>query len=205
MPSAAPTSAPAGTLPDLLALDFETTGTVRGFPCLPWQLGAVTLRAGRVDLSAPRFDTFLRVPETWPFSSHAPGTHRANRAAIAAAPEAAEIWPMLHARLCAAVPVAHNAATERGVLSRLAPMTRYARWVDTLPLARRAWPGLTDYALEALIPALGLQARLSALVPGRAPHDAYYDAVACALLLEHLLTQPGWRQATLEDLAQWCA
>lgn len=187
-------------LPDLLALDFETTGKVRGFPSLPWQLGAVILRGGRIDLAAPRFDTYLRVPETWPFSAHAPGEHRANRAAIAAAPEAMEVWPALHARLCAAVPVAHNAATERNVLARLAPMTRYPHWVDTLPLARRAWPGLGDYALESLIPTLGLLPRLQELVPGRAPHDAYYDAVACALLLEHLLAQPGWRTATLADL-----
>ncbi len=187
-------------LPDLLALDFETTGKVRGFDSLPWQLGAVTLRGGRVDLAGPRFDTFLRVPAAWPFSAHAPGEHRANRTAIATAPEAMEVWPALHACLRAAIPVAHNAATERGVLARLAPMTRYAHWIDTLPLARRAWPKLGDYALESLIPVLGLQPRLSALVPGRAPHDAYYDAVACALLLEHLLAQPGWNTVSLEDL-----
>ncbi len=187
--------------PTFLALDFETTGTVKGYPSLPWQLGAIELRAGRVVMDGARLDTYLRVPESWPFSAHAPGEHRANRAAIAAAPEPMEVWQSLHAQLMTAVPVAHNASTERNVLARLAPMTRYPRWIDTLRLARYVWPGEASYALEALIPRLGLQPRLEALVPNRAPHDAFYDAVACGLLLEHLLTLPGWEHATVEDLA----
>ena len=183
-----------------LALDFETTGTVRGYPCLPWQLGAVSLIGGKVDLAAPRFDTLLQVPADWPFSKHAPGTHRSNREAIAAAPAFSDVWPSLHAQLSRAIPVAHNAGTERGVLAKAAPMTVYPLWVDTLPLARAIWPGLGDYTLESLIPALGLQPRLTELVPNRAPHDAYYDAVACGLLLELILSLPGWSDAPLELL-----
>ena len=200
--SSEPRSLAVHVLPEFLAIDFETTGTVRGFPSLPWQLGAVTLRGGKVDLSAPSFDTFLRVPETWPFSQHAPGNHRSCREAIATAPEAMDVWPLLHERLSAAIPVAHNAATERGVLARFAPMTRYERWIDTLSLARYAWPGLKDYTLETLTQCLGLLPRLETLVPNRGPHDAYYDAVACALLLEYLLMQPGWQAATIEDLVR---
>lgn len=186
------------------ALDFETTGVVKGFPSLPWQLGCITLSRGVLDLEAPRFDTYLRVPPDYPFSKHAPGEHRAKRAEIAAAPDFASLWPALHAHLMCCIPVAHNAATERGLLTRFAPMTRYPCWVDTLRLARRAYPGLRSYALEALIPALGLQARLEAIVPGRAPHDAYYDAVACALLLEHLLAAETWSTLTLADLCAQC-
>ncbi|MBT7163729.1 MAG: hypothetical protein HN904_13195, partial [Victivallales bacterium] len=52
------------------------------------------------------------------------------------------------------------------------------------------------------IPALGLGQRLTALCPGLAPHDAFYDAMAAALLFEHLLAQPGWGQATIEELSQ---
>ncbi len=185
---------------EFTVLDFETTGVVKGFKSLPWQLGAVTVRAGALDLGAPSFDTYLRVPENYPFSKHAPGEHRANRLAIAHAPEAMDVWQHLHARLSVTVPVAHNAGTERNILLKLAPMTRYPYWVDTLSLTRRVYPGLTSYALEDLLPTLCLQERLSALVPGRAPHDAYYDAVACALLLEHLLALPGWSNACLADL-----
>lgn len=192
--------APARALP-FTALDFETTGVVRGFESLPWQLGAVSLRGGRVDLGAPRLDTLIRVPAGHPFSRHAPGDHRARRGEIAAAPEPLAVWARLHPLLAATVPVAHNVSAERTTLARLAPLTRYPWWVDTLRLARAAWPGLPSHALEALIPALGLLPRLQALAPGRAPHDAYYDALACALLLETLLGQPGWRDLTLADLA----
>ncbi len=186
---------------DFTALDFETTGVVKGFESRPWQLGAVTLRAGVLDLGAPSFDTYLRVPENYPFSKYAPGEHRANRAAIAQAPEAMTVWQQLHPRLTCTIPVAHNTATERNILLKLAPMTRYPYWVDTLKLARRIYPSLSSYALDDLIPLLGLQERLTALVPNRAPHDAYYDALACALLLEHILALPGFESATLADLA----
>ena len=40
-----------------LALDFETTGVVKGYPSLPWQVGAVSLRAGAVNLDALRMDS----------------------------------------------------------------------------------------------------------------------------------------------------
>ncbi len=184
-----------------LALDFETTGHVAGFQNLPWQLGAVTLVRGTLSLEAPRFDTFLGVPLAHPFARHTPGQHRANREAIAEAPPFYEVWPALHARLAAAIPTAHNISTERTLLRRFAPMTNYPMWVDTLPLARHAYPGLGAYSLEALIPRLGLQERLLQLVPGRAPHDAFYDAVACALLLEHLLSLPGWGELPIGALA----
>lgn len=180
-------------------LDFETTGSLKGFACLPWQLGAVTLSRGGAHLGEPVFDTLLCVPETHPFSGNAPGRHAQLRAAIAQAPTAAALWPRLHAQLDATIPVAHNAATERNVLARLAPMTRYPYWVDTLRLVRKAYPLLPSFALDAVIPALGLETELQRRVPGREAHDAYYDAVACALLLQHLLTFPDWAALTLAE------
>ena len=186
--------------PRLTALDFETTGTVRGFSSLPWQVGAVTMDARRLNMDGPQMDTLLCVPEDHPFSPHAPGTYRTRRPDIAAAPAAMEVWPDLHALLSDSIPVAHNISTERTLLRRLAPMTEYPAWIDTLPLARHTWPGLPSYALDRLIPTLGLQSRLEALVPGREAHDAYYDAVACALLLETMLALPGWEHVTPEDI-----
>ena len=65
----------------------------------------------------------------------------------------------------------------------------------------------TDYLLrdgvgEAdLAPALGLERDLRALFPGRAPHDALYDAAACALVLLRLLREPAWSALGPEDLA----
>ena len=94
-------------------LDFETTGTVKGFISRPWQLGAVLMRGTTLSLTDGCFDTLLRVPEDYPFSKHAPGTYVAQRAAIASAPEMQTIWPALHSQLSTTIPVAHNAATER--------------------------------------------------------------------------------------------
>jgi DNA polymerase III epsilon subunit-like protein len=181
-------------------LDFETTGTVKGFISRPWQLGAVLVRGTQLSLTEGCFDTLLRVPEDYPFSKYAPGTYAAQRAAIATAPDILTVWPALHAQLSCTIPVAHNAATERTQLARLAPMTRYPHWVDTLTLSRKIYPSLTSFALDDLIPALGLTPQLQQLVPNRAPHDAYYDAVACALLLIHILSLPGWSTLTLGDL-----
>ena len=42
---------------------------------------------------------------------------------------------------------------------------------------------------------------LERLCPGRAPHDALYDAFACALLLLKLLSFPGWSSLRAEELA----
>jgi DNA polymerase III epsilon subunit-like protein len=181
-------------------LDFETTGTVKGFECLPWQVGAVTVSAQNgLLLDAPHFDTLMRVPLGHPFSGRAPGRHAQLRAEIALAPTAQEVWLKLHAALSTTIPVAHNAATERNVLARLAPMTQYPYWLDTLRIVRKAYPSLKSYALDDIIPVLGLEPQLRALVPGRDPHDAYYDAVACALLLIHLLALPGWGALTLAE------
>lgn len=180
-------------------LDFETTGSVKGFDCLPWQLGAVTANKAGILLEQSRFDTLLRVPESHRFSGRAPGQHALLRAEIAAAPEPMSLWHELHAALSRTIPVAHNAATERNVLARLAPMTRYPYWLDTLRLVRKAYPTLPSYALDEVIPILGLTPELHRLVPGREAHDAYYDAVACALLLVHLLSLPGWADLTLAE------
>lgn len=180
-------------------LDFETTGTVKGFISRPWQLGAVLVRNQKIEPLEGRFDTLLRVPADYPFSKQAPGTYATQRATIALAPEMETIWPALHTQLSATLPVAHNAATERNILARFAPLTHYNVWVDTLFLTRKIYPTLPSFALDNIIPTLGLEQPLKQLVPGRAPHDAYYDAVACALLLIHLLSLPGWSDLTLEE------
>jgi len=43
---------------------------------------------------------------------------------------------------------------------------------------------------------------VQSLAPGRSPHDALYDAIGCAALLEHLFTLPGWGTAPLDTLIQ---
>lgn len=182
------------------AIDFETTGAVPGFPNEPWQVGAVSVPADGPIVRDSCFESLLRVSPDRPFNRWAPGRHAKLRAELAEAPLLPDLWPGL-APLLAGPVAAHNAGTERSLLQAAAPLHVPGPWIDTLALARRAWPAAPSHALEDLVPALGLRPRLEALLPGRAPHDALYDAAACALLLRHVLAQPGWGSLSPAELA----
>lgn len=95
---------------------------------------------------------------------------------------------------------AHNAASERRVIAQAAPLHRPRAWIDTLKLARVAYPNRASHTLTDLVEGLGLRPEVQRLCPGRAPHDALYDAVGCGVLLLHLLSVEGWRDASVEAL-----
>ncbi len=185
----------------ITVVDFETTGSVRGWPVEPWQVGLARVRAGRVDASETR-ESLLRIAPDRPFNPLAPGRHARLRDQLAQAADLPSLWPALAPWLTGLPLSAHNIGTERGILTQAAPLHRFGPWIDTLRLTRRAFPHLASAALEAVVPALGLQARLDALCPDRGPHDALYDALACALLLEHLLALPGWERVTIRALVE---
>jgi DNA polymerase III epsilon subunit-like protein len=202
----------------LTAIDFETTGSVPGWPNEPWQIGLYefTLPSspdgqtpsldgqtafgqrglGRGAPAArggaedpPRlFSSLLRVAPDRPFNRYAPGRHALLRHEIAAAPSLPELWEELAPRLRGRPLVAHNAGTERTILRAAAPLDRLGPWIATLSLARTILPGRTSYALEDLAPSLGLMPTVAALAPSLAPHDALYDAVACGELLRLFFT-----------------
>ena len=87
-------------------------------------------------------------------------------------------WEALYAVLGGRRLVAHNTACEKTVLTRLAPLTRWGPWVDTLKLAKARFPGLPSYRLGDLCAAFGCVPQMA----GRTWHDGLYDAVACANL-----------------------
>ncbi|MDZ8119964.1 3'-5' exonuclease [Pontiella sp. NLcol2] len=184
----------------ITVLDYETTGSVRGFPTEPWQLGMVTLEAGKLDPDS-MFESWLKVDADRPFNPHAPGRHARLRAELAEAPTPQELWPSVKARLTDFPLCAHNVGTEKKFTRQMAPMHRFGLWIDTLRIARKAWPGCTSYALDDLIVLLDLKPEIDALCVGREAHDALYDAVASAKLLEYLLSQPGWGGLTVGELA----
>ncbi len=180
-------------------LDFETTGSVAGWPVEPWQMGLVEVRGGR--LAAVRFESLLRILPDRPFSPHAPGRHARLRRELAVAPTLQDLWPTLASWVSGRPLVAHNIGTERSLLRRAAPLHRFGPWVDTLRLVRLCYPQLASAALEDVVPALGLLPVLQGACPGRGPHDALYDATACALLLLHFLALPGWEAVDVAALA----
>ncbi|HNX52496.1 MAG TPA: 3'-5' exonuclease [Pontiellaceae bacterium] len=182
----------------LTVLDFETTGSVPGFDTQPWQVAAVVLQNGRVD-PQQTFKSLVRVESNRPFNAYAPGKHHKLRDEIAAADEVSGVWKKLEGRVAGRPLAAHNVATEKKFLRQMAPMHHFGPWVDTLALARQAWPKAPSHKLEDLISGLKLEARVRELCPHGEAHDALYDAFACAVLLEHLLTLPGWQNLSVSD------
>lgn len=184
---------------EFTVLDFETTGSVPGWPVEPWQLGMTTIRGGKV-VAEKSDECFFRIAPERPFNPLAPGRHAKLRDMLAHAPSPAEQWPLLLPWLAGKTLVAHNIGTERSLLRKMAPLHRFERWVDTLQLVRWAYPSLPSKALDEVVEALGLAGRVRELCTGRKAHDALYDAFACAVLLEHLLALPGWECVAVDNL-----
>ncbi|MBM4152122.1 MAG: 3'-5' exonuclease [Kiritimatiellaceae bacterium] len=182
----------------LTVIDFETTGSVPGFDTEPWQVGAVRLVHGRIDKSH-LFKSLIRVDIQRPFNAYAPGKHHALRDKIAAAPKASELWPTLEEWVSGYPLVAHNVATEKKFLRKMAPLHEFGPWIDTLTLTRQAWPYAPSHRLEDLIAGLHLEPRVRECCSKGEPHDALYDAVSGAVLLEYILTLPSWKQLKLPE------
>jgi DNA polymerase III epsilon subunit-like protein len=185
---------------EITVLDYESTGSLAGYANEPWQIGMVSLKAGKVEATS-MFESLLLVDANRPFNPHAPGRHALLRDEIAQSPTPQELWPGIQHRLLGLPLCAHNVATEKKFTRAAAPMHPFGPWIDTLKIARKAWPGCPSYALEDLIVMLDLKRSVEALCPGKDAHDALYDAVASAMLLEHLLEQPGWGNVTVGELA----
>lgn len=182
----------------ITVLDFEGTGTVQDFPDEPWQIGIVQVRGGKLDPDST-FESLLRVGDR-PFNRYAPGRHAQLRNEMTTAPTLGTLWPQLRDRVEGPLLAAHNAATENRYLSEAFPLHPPRQWIDTLKLVRIAYPKLGSHKLEDLIDRMQLGERLQALAPGRTSHDALYDAIACALLLETILQLPGWEAVTVDAL-----
>ena len=178
------------------AIDFESAGAAPGMTDAPVQCGMATMRGDAVEPDA-FFRTYLNPgrPVTW----QARQVHGIGTEALAGAPELKALWPEFRRRLGGAVVVAHNAATEKRFL-RVFPLHGFGPWLDTMVLARRAWPGLGDYSLESVVRRLGLLEELEALCPGLWFHDALYDAAGSLLVVRHLVREARLLERPLTDL-----
>lgn len=184
----------------IVAIDFETTGTAPGFLNMPWQIGIAVLQRGKM-VPERSFTSWLRVPAEHPFNPYTPGRWGQIRQQLTEAPTLPELWQELQPVLTAGPLVAHHAPTERSILRQCLPLQQFPLWIDTLALARMAFPKRRSYKLEELVPELGLLPRVKERCPDGAAHDALYDAIACATFLESLLQCPGWSNATIANLA----
>ena len=111
-----------------------------------------------------------------------------------AAPCFGELWELTLSRLFAeGVLVAHNAPFDMGVLAKC--LAAYgirwrseARYIDTVRMARRAFPAMPNHKLDTLAYHLGLELER---------HDAGSDAFACAQILLECVRR-GERPADFE-------
>ena len=179
-------------------LDFESTGVVEGFANEPWQIGMVFFQDGKIQPQYT-FSSLLRVGDR-PFNRYAPGRHALLREKIAQAPTMQELWIQLSPWLSGHPLGAHSIPTEKKFLGEAFPLHPFGPWVDTLKLVRVAYPEMASHKLEDVIVSLELRDMVQAFCPDGQPHDALYDAVACAVLLEFLLQLPEWRDVPLNAL-----
>jgi len=142
---------------EFAAIDFETTGYENGERNEPWQLGIALVRDGAIVETREFFFGTVLTPD---------------------AESLTDQWEAWYPYLADRRLVAHNIATERTILTRVAPLTKWGPWTDTLKLARARYPKLPSYALGDLCEMFGLVPEMD----GRTWHDGLYDAVACAKL-----------------------
>lgn len=193
----------AEPLRSFVCFDFETTGWTPESRSLPWQIGIARF-SGPGFQEVRLFEALLRVPADQEFNQYTPGRWAKIREELADSRVLTEYWPQIHAFLSSSqAAVAHHIATERGILDDYFPCQHSnPPWIDTVNIAKVAFPRQQNYKLENLLPDLSLTPQAEALCPGRQPHDALYDAVACGVLLRHILAYPPWNTASAETLSQ---
>ena len=142
---------------EFAAIDFETTGYEDGGRNDPWQLGYALVRDGAIVETREWFFGTSMTPDFEPLMSQ---------------------WDDFSPYLVGRRLVAHNIACERTILTRIAPLTKWGPWTDTLKVAKARYPRLPSYKLGDLCEMFGLVPQME----GRTWHDGLYDAVACAML-----------------------
>jgi DNA polymerase-3 subunit epsilon len=177
------------------AIDFESAGATRGKTDSPVQVGLASWSA-----TTGHFEPFVSYLHTdQPILWSAQKIHGISLLDLSGAPPLLTLWPELKSRLAGAVVVAHGKGTEKRFL-RAFPGHGFDPWLDTLLLARAAWPELADHSLGALCHAHNLTSTIGALVAMRSWHDALFDAVASLVLLAHLIDSHALMDQPLASL-----
>lgn len=180
------------------AIDFETTGSVDHLPSEPWQIGMC--KVSYKDSISEGYSKYLKIDASRPFNRYAPGRHAQIRDILAESETIQSLWPDVFPWVSNGPVVAHNIGTEKTILRHTAPLHKIGPWIDTLRLAKKFYPGLQSYALNDILIMLGLEDKVKTLCPDLEPHDAYYDAVACGILLLHFISSPGWENILVGQL-----
>lgn len=179
------------------AIDFESAGAASGVADSPVQIGLATWSAA--EGHGGGFVSYLSTSQ--PVRWSARKVHGIGLEDLKEAPSLLALWPELKNRLAGAVVVAHGKGTEKRFL-RAFPGHGFGPWIDTLLLARAAWPELPDHSLGTLCGQRKLTEKVRAIVPGKSWHDALFDAAASLVLLEHLVGELSLMDLPVDQLAK---
>ncbi|WP_159755302.1 exonuclease domain-containing protein [Sphingomonas sp. 8AM] len=171
--------------PDFVVVDVETACSRVSSIC---QIGIVGFRNGRETFA---YETLLDPRDDFsPFNTRIHGitSHHVN-----GAPTFGDAHAVIHGHLTGRVTVAHS-MFDKGALAAACAIHRCeaieARWLDSVRVAKRAWPDLPSHRLNVLTRFLG--------VPHR-HHDALSDARAAGMVIVRAIEHTGM------DLAGWLA
>ena len=166
---------------DFIAIDVETANSDPGTIC---QVGLATFRNGRL---IAQWKSLANPGCAFHHGNIA--IHGIHREHVADAMPLRSIMKTLHPALVGNVLVSHSSFDRRALANASASsdlsMPDY-RWIDTLSIARRAWPELKEnggYSLGKVCRFLGHEFD---------HHDALADAIACGHLLAIAASQTGW-------------
>ena len=195
------TKDPAFTAATFIVIDFETT-TPAGYRPEPVEVAAVwlTVRDDTLVRDNRSFQALICPPAhapVTPLDAHQTGI---TAAMTAGQPDASHVLAQLDAKAGNAqvILVAHNAPTEAGVLydyRSACPHLAATGFLNTVKLARAAYPQLASHSLDSLLIHLPVAAP-------RGRHRAMPDTEATAAIFTRILTDGpatgSWR--TLADL-----
>lgn len=143
-------------------IDFETT-TPKGCRPEPIEVAVTSLGVRRGKLAeTARFTELMKPPPHAPVTAFDTGQTGITPAMVAGKPPAAEVLATLDALLATSGPallVAHSAPVEAGLLYDYrdhCPWLARTHLLDTIKLARAAYPDLPSHGLDTLIAELGI-------------------------------------------------
>lgn len=174
----------------LLVVDFETV-TPKGYPPEPIEVAVQALRVSDGQLApAGQWAALMRPPPHAPLTPFDTDQTGITSAMLAGQPDAPTVLAGLDRRFDAPpyLLVAQHAPTEGGVLylyREACPFLATVDLLDTVRLARLAYPGLPSHGLDALIGHLGLTRP-----PER--HRAAADVATTVTVLTRILDTGRW-------------
>lgn len=178
-------SAPAQDEPDFVVVDVETACSRVSSIC---QIGIVGFRDGREVFA---YETLVDPRDE--FSSFNIGIHGIAPHHVLGMPTYGDIHETVAARMTGRITVAHS-SFDKGALAAACRVgglaTIETTWLDSVRVAKRAWPHLASHRLNVLSRFLGITHR---------HHDALSDARAAGMVIVKAIDHTGI------DLAGWMA